>query len=139
MEKEITQKLIRGIISIILSIITIAVHIDIIKTALQIERTPPVYLLQIYTVVLAIGIISYLVYYAISQGVDVYRIIEEHKKYMRWIERTASMKREYNKTTAELGKPLPNPIDNTIEEVNQSKADRDISGNPYLLQSELIQ
>ena len=140
MEKSVIHKLTIGIISIILSIIVIAVQINVIKTAIELERTPPVYLLQTYTVILAVAVISYLVYFSISQGVDVYRIIEEHKKYFNWRARTKAYKERKinyeNKLATQIekekltlktldlgGEPMnePNPIDNTIEEYNRHK------------------
>ena len=133
MEKSVIHKLTIGIISIILSIIVIAVQINVIKTAIELERTPPVYLLQTYTVILAVAVISYLVYFSISQGVDVYRIIEEHKKYSNWLAHIKADKESVVnyiereklalKTLDQTAEPMkePNPIDNTIEEYDRHR------------------
>lgn len=152
MEKSIIHSLTTKIISIILSIIVMAVQINVIKTAMELERTPPVYLLQTYTVILAVAVISYLVYFSISQGVDVYRIIEEYKKYSNWHARTKAYKESninYENTLAaqiekeklalkaldQIAKPMkePNPIDNTIEEFKTWSAHADRLGNPYFI------
>ena len=147
MEKSVIHKLTIGIISIILSIIVIAVQINVIKTAIELERTPPVYLLQTYTVMLAGAVISYLVYFSISQGVDVYRIIEKHKKNSNWLARTKADKESTVnyiereklalKTLDQTAEPMnePNPIDNTIDEVDKWKAS--MNSLDYMLTNEL--
>ena len=128
MEKSIINKLTIGIISIILSIIVIAVQINVIKTAIELDRTPPVYLLQTYTVVLAVAIISYLVYYSISQGVDVYRMIITYKKE---IEHREFANRMVSEGLKKFQSPSnPNPIDNTIDQVNNWKKSVGRLGDP---------
>ena len=128
MEKSIINKLTRGIISIILSIIVIAVQINVIKTAIELERTPPVYLLQTYTVILAVAVISYLVYFSISQGVDVYRMIITYKKEAEYKYFASKWTSEGIKETQRPSNP--NPIDNTIDQVNNWKKSVGRLGDP---------
>lgn len=135
MEKSTIHQLTKGIIFIVLSIIVIAVQINVIKTALELQRTPPVYLLQTYTVILAVSVISYLVYFAISQGVDVYELIKVQRSYDNWHKDTFDT---YSKlTTPKITGPQqditlpPTPLNSTIKEMERYEVDLDEEYRTY--------
>jgi hypothetical protein len=66
-------------IAIIIILVVVAIQIEVIKDALLITTTPPVYTMKIYTVVLAVGVIAYLAYTLVNFILD---IVELYKKYV---------------------------------------------------------
>lgn len=126
--RTIIEQIAFKIIASIIILITIAIQVQVIKDALLIDTTPPVYTMKVYTVLLAGIAISYLIYKLVGFVLD---IIDLHKTYLRYkIGREGELSKSFKDMYKDMYKDILNEIENIKKDAERTRNSSPIQVTP---------